>query len=117
MTARRNALLTISALAGFGALVATPARASQIDISPFVDSNLRGGGYTNGTMYPVGGSTVTIGAVDFKLAPVVGDVNGTGVIQYDIGEADRVIPIGEIGVTTVYTLINSGFGSLGTFIG
>jgi hypothetical protein len=95
------------------ALMGTSAEATQIDLTGLTNADLTT--YTNGFNYPSNGGPVTVGGNSFNLVPLN---NGTGVIQADLfATSDVNIPINEAGVTTVFTLINSAFGSQGVNIG
>src|SRR5262245_26185618 len=50
---------------------------SQVNINPYVNANLQN--YTNGSYYPAGGTSLTVGGVAFTLANSPG--GGTGIIQ------------------------------------
>jgi hypothetical protein len=107
--------------------------ASVIDLSPYVTMDLTT--FTNGSMYPQNGGPITVGGVNFQLAtcsascfsanPNVGQnpqsAGQTGVIGA-LGENPNnpfsiTVPVNLTNVTTVYTLINSSFGSAGSTIG
>lgn len=104
--------------------------ASVIDLSPYVTMDLTT--FTNGSMYPQNGGPVTVGGVNFQLATcstscysVTAGLNPqsagqTGVIGA-LGENPNPysisIPVNLTNVTTVYTLINSAFGTAGSTIG
>lgn len=98
-----------------GVMAAAPASAATVDISSFVNADLRT--YTNGFLYPVGPTSITIGGVGFKLAG--SGSSGLGAIQSAVfGPPDSyVIPVGQTDVKTVYTVINSAFGAPGANIG
>jgi hypothetical protein len=114
-----------SLVAGFGLLAyGIPANANEISLSTLVNANLST--YTSGSFYPPNGGPLTVGGVTFSLAPLTG--GGTGIIQLS-GDSSSTsppappylpsvsIPVGLTGVTTVYTLINSVFGTPTTVIG
>lgn len=111
---RRTALL-ISAGLALSALAGS-AGAAEVDLSSFVNANLDT--YFNGAVYPPNGGPVTIGGVDFNLDALPGA--GTGIIQLP-GQnnvpSSVVIPVGELGVTAVYSIVNSAFGQFGEDIG
>ncbi len=100
------------------------ANATEIDLSTLVNTDLNT--YSGGSNYPANGGALTVGGIGFNLAAYPG--GGTGIIQLsgdttDMGGANPPfqspvsIPVGLSGVVTVYTLINSIFGSTGTQIG
>jgi len=100
----------IGAIFSVLALVAS-AQASSVDISTFVNSDIKG--YTNGFMYPDPGPQV-IGGVTFNL---VAFGAGTGSILLDTVTSVNIPTSGAAGDNTVYVLINSAFGVAGTDIG
>ena len=73
--------------------------------------------YTNGTNYPIGPSLLTVGTVPFNLVPQTAVANSLGVVQTSAatssGPQSFVFNTNVFGVTTGYSLINSGFGALG----
>ena len=99
------------ALSAMLALALSPsaAFAGSVDISGLVNADIQT--YNNGSNYPLGGSTVNIGGVSFTLAAING--GGTGVIQTS-GNDSFTINVDQVGVSTVYTLINSAWGAVGT---
>jgi VCBS repeat-containing protein len=95
-----------------------------LDISNLVNADLTL--YSGGSNYPQNGGLVTVAGVTFQLA--TGPNNDTSVVQgsWDGSVGDIAIPRDSqtflispnlFGVTTVYTLINSAFGTAGTNIG
>jgi hypothetical protein len=90
-----------------------PLAAETVDVDPEVNANLQT--YSNGVNYPAGGTMLNVGGVPFTLADYRG--GGTGVVQ--TASASRAtpsvidFPVSVANPTTVYTLINSGFGQLG----
>ena len=99
------------ALSAMLALALSPsaAFAGSVDISGLVNADIQT--YNNGSNYPLGGSTVNIGGVSFTLTAING--GGTGVIQTS-GNDSFTINVDQVGVSTVYTLINSAWGAVGT---
>ena len=75
--------------------------------------------YTKGTNYPQAPATVTIGGIDFAIAPFPGGAaaGGTGVVKATEPAETFTFTTNIPGITTVYTLINSGFGTFGVTIG
>lgn len=73
--------------------------------------------YTNGSNYPSALSNLTVGGVPFALEQFAGNANTLGAIQSPAGNSLFSIPTNVLGATTVYTLINSAFGSFGSLIG
>jgi|GEM_PF-1388536 len=109
---------TFALLTAICALQISTSRADDIvDLAALVNSDIRT--YTNGSNYPVGGTSLSFGGVSFTLANGPGnDPNGTGVIlasgpgqSYDLDNLN----IANAGVA--YVLINSGFGSFGSDVG
>jgi hypothetical protein len=86
----------------------------QIDLTKYVNSNLQT--YTNGTLYPKGGTQVTVQSVPFTLASNHG--MGTWVIQAPQSKVSSFdVKVSVANPSTVYTLINSTFGALGKTVG
>jgi hypothetical protein len=87
----------------------------QINIDKYVNRDLRN--YTNGSDYPPGGTSLTVGGVPFTLANYPG--GGTGVIQTpsQSNPSSFDVPVTIANPSTVYTLINSTFGVLGDTVG
>ena len=92
---------------------------TQIDLSSLTNSNMQT--YTNGTNYPLAGSTVNItgasGPVSFTLSSEGGDADTTGAILATLPSDSFVIPINEAGYSIVYMLVNSGFGEINSTVG
>ena len=76
------------------------------------NSDLRGSG--NGQDYPIAPTTLTVGGVDFALVPEGTSTTSLGIIQTN-GSFD--IPVNIAGATTLYTLINSIWGTPGDTVG
>jgi hypothetical protein len=107
-------LKLLSAATALAAVTAVSAHAATVDLSSFVNANVSA--YYNGGVYPANGGSQTIGGVNFNLAQFPG--GGTGVVQAAGGDPDSfLIPVGQIGVTTVYTVANSAFGLASNTIG
>jgi len=90
---------------------------TQVNISSLVNADLITE-YTNGADYPPKGGPLTVNGVPFTLATIPPN-SDTAVIQgLTVGsEQSFSIPVNIRGVVTVYTLINSAFGSCGTAVG
>ena len=88
---------------------------TQINLNPYVNGNLQK--YSNGTDYPLGGTSLTIGGVAFTLANYTG--GGTGVIQTpnQSKPSSFDVAVNIANPTTVYTLINSAYGVYGDTVG
>jgi hypothetical protein len=106
-------LKILAAAAAMLGATAVSAHAAEIDLSSFVNANIDG--YYNGSVYPTNGGSQTIGGVTFNLAAYPG--GGTGVIQTNGTAESYVIPVNEVGVTTVYSIANSAFGYAPATIG
>ena len=90
----------------------------QVNINPYVNSNLRKyPNYPNGTDYPVGGTNLTVAGVAFTLANYPG--GGTGVIQTpnQSNPSSFDVSVNVADPTNVYTLINSTWGVYGAKAG
>jgi hypothetical protein len=85
-----------------------------VPIGP-TNANLRV--YTNGTFYPVAPTSLTVGGVPFNLVPSGTTPNSLGIIQAPGGNSLFTIPTSVFNPTTVYTLINSAFGTSGAVNG
>jgi PEP-CTERM motif len=109
MTSSAVALILSAGLAG-----AANATETQIDLSSLTNENIQT--YTNGTNYPLAGSTVDINGASFTLSSI-GGPDTTGVIQANSSTDSFVIPIDEAGYSIVYVLVNSAFGELGSTVG
>jgi hypothetical protein len=106
----RSRTLFAGALAAVSIAFSGPVSAAAIDLSAEVNANLNT--YFNGFVYPPNGGPITIGGINFNLNALPG--GGTGVIQTDASSTTPFnIPIGQFGVTTVYTISNSAFGTAG----
>src|SRR5882757_6299700 len=105
LSVRCSGLLCIATIA-----LSNPASADFVDLTSNVNANLNT--YTNGSVYPPNGGPINIGGIDFSLNALPG--GGTGVIQTDASSTTPFnIPVGLFGITTVYTISNSGFGEAG----
>ena len=94
----------LTAVSSFSAVAGT------VDLSGQVNANLNT--YTNGSVYPANGGFITIGGINFNLNALPSD--GTGVIQTNVDPTVFFnIPVGEFGVTTIYAIANSAFGTAG----
>ncbi len=88
---------------------------SQVDLSSLVNTDLTT--YSNGGDYPPNGGPLAVSGVPFILSTIAPN-NDTAIIQgSEDGAQSYTIPINAAGITTVYTLMNSAFGSCGTTIG
>jgi hypothetical protein len=101
---------TMGAVLALGLSMASGAAgAATVDLSSLVNSDIRT--YTNGSVYPIAPTTLTINGIGFSLIPDGAAPNSLGVIQTPAGDSSFTIPVSLPGVTTVYTLINSAFGA------
>jgi PEP-CTERM motif len=114
VTSSAAALVFCAGLAG-----AAHAAQTQIDLSSLTNEDIQT--YTNGTNYPLAGSTVNItgadGVVSFTLSSFEGAANTTGVIQANSTSDAFKIPINKAGYSIVYVLVNSAFGEIGSTVG
>jgi hypothetical protein len=109
---KRALIIAPAALLGASAFGAY----SNVDLSSYADSDLQG--YTDGSNYPTAGNTVSVGNVSFTLSSLQGNSGTTGVIGGLADAAATVdITIGQYGVTSLYTLINTAWGYPGTTVG
>ena len=109
-----SAFVSVAALTvGMAAFASGNAEAgSVVDISSLTNSNIQV--YTDGTNYPLGGSTVTVNGVNFLLTTDQGVSGTTGVMRTSgSGTTFSPISVNQGDVTKVYTLINSAYGSYG----
>jgi hypothetical protein len=95
-------------------VVAVPARADIfVNLNPYVNANLQT--YTGGTNYPLGGTMLNVGGVQFLLANYPG--GGTGVVQTGPASLSSPstfdIPVNIPSAYSVAFLVNSAFGQLG----
>jgi hypothetical protein len=85
----------------------------SVDLDSLVNANLQT--YTDGSYYPLGGTSVTVGGIPFTLAHYSG--GGTGILQTSPASQSSPssfdIPVNIPNASVVYTLINSAFGQLG----
>ncbi len=82
----------------------------QVQIDHLVNQNLRD--YVDGGSYPVAPETLTVGGVDFGLVALELTPNSLGIFGPDSGSTTTIAVNNVFGVTTAYTLINSGFGQI-----
>jgi len=107
---------TAGAVLALGLSMASGAAvAATVDLSSLVNANIRS--YTNGSVYPNGPTTISVGGVGFNLVADGATPNSLGAIQTPAGDSSFTIPVSLTGVTTVYTLINSAFGASGDTTG
>ncbi|MFN0010591.1 MAG: hypothetical protein ACKVS8_02990 [Phycisphaerales bacterium] len=89
----------------------------HVDLSSRINADART--YTGGLDYPVGGQTLDFGGVPFALGLRFDDPLSLGAVQTNgVGDAEvHSFPVSIPDALRLYTLINSGFGSLGAFNG
>jgi hypothetical protein len=106
--ARLIAILTLASLT----LITGSARADffHVSIETLTNSNLRT--YSHGYSYPVAPTTLTVGGVPFDLVPLDSVANSLGIVQ-TFGTNTITITTNVVSPTTVYTLMNSGYGVYG----
>lgn len=104
---------------GIGACASAFGQFTQIPLDGYTNEDAQT--YTNGAMYPKAGYTFATGGVPMTLSSLGGNPNTTGIVQdFAFDGQTRLlasIAVNVFGIQTVYTLINSGFGSLNTNIG
>lgn len=84
-------------------------QAATIDISAAVNADVSN--YTFGSLYPAGGTPLTVNGVDFTLAS--GSLGGPGVFQTSSTALTYTFNVNITGASSVYTLMNSAFGTVG----
>src|ERR1700722_17348148 len=94
---------------------AAQAAQSEIDLSSLTNANIQT--YSDGTNYPTAGSTVSIGAASFSVSSYLGGADTTGAIQITSPTDSFLIPVNEAGYSTVYVLVNSAYGEIGSTVG
>ena len=99
-----------AAIAGFASQA--NATQTQVDISSQVNSNLQT--WSDGYLYPTGGSTLSNGGINFTLANYAG--GGTGIVEAN-GNNAYPISVSVRNAATVYVLVNSAYGSSGSTVG
>ncbi len=94
-----------------------PQDTQSVSLTGVVNANLQT--YSGGTNYPVGGTQLNVGGVPFVLASYPG--GGTGVVQTQAATQATPsvfdVPVNAESASTVYTLINSGYGTLNNLDG
>ena len=85
----------------------------QVNLGTFVNGDLTG--YTGGSSYPQHGGSITVDGITFDLA-TIGSQNDTAIVQTN-GTQDFSIPVDISGVSSVYVLVDSAFGSCGSTVG
>ena len=120
---RINKGLCAVAVSAFAVLSVTSAQAAKMTLDISGLTNASAGNLTNGASYPLGGSTISIGGVNFTLAT---DMNNVAqIIQTGTGDPNffpqspgpYTIDVGVAGVQTVYAIINSAFGAANADVG
>lgn len=89
-------------LAGMALTAAGTASAAMVDLSSYVNANVRT--YSSGQDYPVGDTT--IGGITFNIAAYQG---GAGIVQLNSLRLVN-IAVNQSAVDTVYLIINSAYG-------
>ena len=106
---------TLALALALGTVGSARADLIAVPIDGLVNSNLRS--YTSGGNYPIAPTTLDVGGVPFNLVPLGAVPDSLGIIQTPAGDSLFTIPAGIFGASTVYTLINSGFGEFGAVNG
>ncbi len=83
----------------------------QVPIGDLVNQDLRT--YLNGGNYPVAPTILTVGGIDFDLVPLGATPNSLGILGPNSNTTTSIAVDNFYGATTVYSLINSGFGTNG----
>lgn len=109
---RYSALVVALALGAAGS-----ARASLITVP--IDSEVNYDIRINvgGNNLPVAPTTLTVGGVPFALVPFGAQPDSLGIITTLVGDSTFSISTNIFGASTVYTLINSAFGTFGAVNG
>lgn len=81
----------------------------SVAIDSLVNADLRLA--TAGNNYPIAPTTLTVGGVDFGLVPFGSSTDSLGIYGMPFGNSGVSITTSIFNATTVYTLINSGFGT------
>ncbi len=89
------------------------AQASEVSVDISGDINSDVAGYSGGSNYPLGGTTLPINAVNFNLASYPNTTNLGSVLLSPGGTTSVTFNVDIANVQTIYTLINSGFGEIG----
>lgn len=88
-------------------VAAAHAQTTPVDLHPYVNANLRT--WTEGWMYPVGGTPLNVGGTPFMTTILDGDADSLGIIaSSDPYFVD--IDVAVFGVRTIYTLMNTAWG-------
>lgn len=114
----RNVAVSVATLL----VTSTAASALQVDLSSAfsADTNSDARTYTNGTNYPNPSinSALTVNGVDFTLVTNGASPNTLGVVGTNADSFTFNLSTFSLsGVTSIYTLINSGFGAFGSNVG
>lgn len=108
----RDCVIAQLLLLALSICVNTPALGAfvQIPIGSLANADIRT--YTFGTDYPVAPTSLVAGGVDFQLAPLDSAPDSLGALQLADPGSSFTISTNVFAPATVYTLINSGFGSI-----
>ena len=113
MSAPKQRLVAATAAVAVASFMSqAQAAQTQVDISSQVDSNLQT--WSDGGLYPLGGTTLSYQGINFTLADYPG--GGTGIVEA-LGNDSHPISVDIPGAETVYVLVNSAWGSAGSTIG
>ena len=107
--------LALSAGVLLASIFSAQASEVPVDIGSQINANIAT--YTGGSSYPAGGTTLTIGSVDFNLASYPNTTDLGGVQLSPSGTTSVTFDVNIPNVQTIYTLINSAFGQIGGVAG
>jgi PEP-CTERM motif len=94
----------------------TRAALTEVSVQPIVNADLNT--YTAGFNYPPGGTALTVGGIPFTLATFPDGSGDLGVFQTSgPGSLVGTLSTSIYGASTVYTLMNSAFGTFGDLNG
>jgi len=114
--------LLVHGLKGSARLAPGTARGSDflVDLSPYVTDNIRSSSGAS-TDYPPGPFTTSMAGIPFNLAGFPGTTSGLGVVSAGVGSfaspSISNFPVNVTNAVTVYTIINSTWGTFGSACG
>jgi hypothetical protein len=114
-SSRKFRIIALSIFAGAAWVLPGRAATTAVPISAETNANLRT--YNGGTSYPVAPTSLSVGGIGFDLAPLGTAADSVGIVQLMTTEETVTIPTNVANPTTVYTLMNSAWGSNGATIG
>jgi hypothetical protein len=111
----RFSTLALALALALGAVGSARADLITVPIGSLVNYDVRIN--VGGNNLPVAPTTLTVGDVPFDLVPFGTKPDSLGIITTLVGDSLFAIPTDIFGATTVYTLINSAFGTAGAVNG